>query len=198
MPGARRCAVLVCLHQAFPSQGKVPTRLLDPLALPLRRSCSPLPAALLPGDQSIQPAIPLPPKVYLIIRSDDGRMNHSTTSGLEHLLGIDLSLSRSNTPSAPRFLAVAAVCPTWKYDKTISKTTEGSVILAGHLQLRSNLVVTHVGIDEEELGALNGRHGADALPGTRAARRERSSSRVSCGSAGPSLPAAFSSSRTHS
>jgi hypothetical protein len=135
----------------------------------------------------------------LIIRSDDGRMNHSTKSGLEHLLEVFPAHLTLNAPSAPRFPAAAAPCPAWKYDSTtISNTTKGSVALTGHLQLRFNLVVTRLGIDEEELGALSGIHGADALPGTRAARRERSSPRLSCGSAGPSLPAAFSSSRTHS
>jgi hypothetical protein len=153
----------------------------------------------IPGDQSTQPAIPLLPKVYLIIRSDDGRMNHSTKSGLEHLLGVVPSRITSNTPSAPKFRAAAALCPTWKHDgNIISNTTESSVSSTGRLQQRFNLAVTHAGIDEEELGALSGRYGADALPGTRVARREWSSPRLSRGSAGPSLPAAFSSSRTHS
>jgi hypothetical protein len=103
-------------------------------------------------------------------------MNHRTNSGLEHLLGIVPSRSTLNTPSAPRFPAASALCPTSKHDDaTLSNTKEGSATLAGRLQLRFNLVVTHVGIDEEELGALSDMHGVDALPQTRIARRGASS-----------------------
>ena len=106
----------------------------------------------------------------MIIRSDDGRMSQSTNSGLEHLLGVVPTRLTLNTPTAPRFPAASALCPTSTYDRTISNTTKGSAVLAGRLQLRFNLEVTHVGIDEEELGALSGRHGADPIPGTRTAR----------------------------
>ena len=106
----------------------------------------------------------------MIIRSDDGRMSQSTNSGLEHLLGIVPTRLTLNTPTAPRFPAASALCPTSTHDRTLSNTTKGSALLAGRLQLRFNLVVTHVGIDEEELGALSGRHGADPVPGTRTAR----------------------------
>jgi len=102
-------------------------------------------------------------------------MNHRTNSGFERMLGIVPSRSTLNTPSAPRFPAASALCPTSKYDAALSNTTEGPATLAGRLQPRFNLVVTHVGIDEEELGALSDMHGVDALPETRIARREPSS-----------------------
>ncbi|HKH90819.1 MAG TPA: hypothetical protein VKA54_03395 [Gemmatimonadaceae bacterium] len=102
-------------------------------------------------------------------------MNHRTNSGLEHLLGVVPSRSTLNTPSVPKFPAASALCPTSKHDAALSNTTKGSARLAERLQPRFNLVVTHVGIDEEELGALSDMHGVDALPETRIARRGPSS-----------------------
>jgi hypothetical protein len=115
-------------------------------------------------------------QVYLIIRSSHGRMKLSTKSGLEQQLGVVPSRSTLNTPSASRFPAASALCPTSKHDAALSNTTESSATFAGRLQPRFNLVVTHVGIDEEELGALSDMHGVDALPHARIARRGPSSS----------------------
>jgi len=65
------------------------------------------------------------------------------------------------TPTVQRFQATTiSLAPRrWRIADTI--TYDGPVALAGPVQPRFNLVVTHVGIDDRELGALSDRIGDD-------------------------------------
>ena len=129
-------------------------------------------------------------KVYLFIRSDDRGMSHSANIGREHVVGTGLSLSTLNTPAALRFQATAAPSVHSSRRFTHAMTYQSPIRSIGQLQPRFTLMVTHVGIDNRELGALGDRIGSD------------SSSRVgepdlilSCVPAMPRRLAAFSSSR---
>jgi hypothetical protein len=127
----------------------------------------------------------------LFIRSDDRGMSHSANIGREHAFGTGLSLSTLNTPAAHRFQAPAAsFVPT---SRSTPITNESPITVTGPFQPRFTLMVTHIGIDNRELGALDDRIGS------------RSSSRVeeprpvlSCLPAMPRRIAAFSSSRVAS
>ena len=89
----------------------------------------------------------------MVFRSDDRGMSHSAHIGRELSFGAGLSLSL-NTPTAPRFHATAAPFLPTRWRSTLVNTFEGPVALAGQPQPRFNLVVTHAGIDDRELGAL--------------------------------------------
>lgn len=103
-------------------------------------------------------------RVSLVIRSDDSGMSHSANTGSGHLRGIALSLSMCNTPTAPRFPATAKSFTPRRWRSTLCNTNEGPIALIGRRQPRFNLVVTHVGIDDQELGALGDGTGDDSLP----------------------------------
>jgi hypothetical protein len=100
----------------------------------------------------------------LVIRSDDRGMSHSANIGREHVFEAGLSLSTQYTSAASRFRATAKpFTPMW-LRSVFSITNEGLVPLTGQRQPRFTLVVTHVGIDDQELGALGDRTGDDSLP----------------------------------
>ena len=103
-------------------------------------------------------------KVSLVIRSDDSGMSHSANTGPGHRPGTTLSLSICTTPTAPRFPATAKPFTPMRWRSTLCNTNEGPIALIGWRQPRFNLVVTHVGIDDQELGALGDGTGDDSLP----------------------------------
>jgi hypothetical protein len=100
----------------------------------------------------------------LVIRSDDGGMSHSANIGSGDQRGTAHSLSMCTTPTAPRFPATAKPLTPGQRRTDTSITKERPVSLIGRRQPRFNLVVTHVGIDDQELGALGGGTGSDSLP----------------------------------
>ena len=129
----------------------------------------------------------------MFIRSDDRGMSHSANIGREHACGTGLSLSTLNTPAAHRIQATAAPFVHSSRRSTHASTLESPITSIGPLQPRFTLMVTHIGIDNRELGALDDRIGS------------HSSSRVgelrpvlSCLPAMPRRIAAFSSSRVAS
>ncbi len=90
----------------------------------------------------------------MVIRSDDRGMSHSANIGREHAFEAGLSLFTQYTPTATRFQATATpFTPMW-LRSAFSFTNQSPVALTGQRQPRFNLVVTHVGIDDQELGAL--------------------------------------------
>jgi len=123
----------------------------------------------------------------LVIRSDTRGMSHSANIGRGHAFGADLSLSL-DTPTASRFPATARPFAALPRRSLHFSTTEGPVSLIGQLQPRFTLAITHVGIDDRELGALGGGIDADSSP--RVGESARMPSRRT---AGPGGPAAFSS-----
>ena len=88
-------------------------------------------------------------------------MTHSANIGREREFGAGLSLSTMNTHAASRFQASAASHEAFP-GRTLFNTTTGPITLIGRCQPRFNLVVTHGGIDDRELGALSGRSAIDA------------------------------------
>ena len=96
----------------------------------------------------------------MVIRSDDRGMSHSANIGREHVCVADLS--PQYTPAASRFQAMAKPSTRYWLRGAFSNTNEGLAALAGQRQPRFTLVVTHVGIDDQELGALGDRIGADS------------------------------------
>ena len=90
----------------------------------------------------------------MVIRSDDGGMSHSANVGSGDQRGTAHSLSMCTTPTAPRFPAAAKPLTPGHRRTDTSITKERPVSLIGRRQPRFNLVVTHVGIDDQELGAL--------------------------------------------
>ena len=123
----------------------------------------------------------------MVIRSDDRGMSHSANIGREQDFEAGLSLSTQYTPTASRFQATAKpFTPTTL--RSFSITNEGLVALTGQRQPRFNLVVTHVGIDDQELGALGDWTEGDSLP-----RVGESTSVLSRVTARPTRLAAFSS-----
>jgi hypothetical protein len=100
----------------------------------------------------------------LVIRSDDRGMSHSANIGRGHVGETALSLSIYTTPTAPRFQATAISFMPACWRSALFNTNELPATLTGQRQLRFNLVVTHVGIDDQELGALGGRTGGDFPP----------------------------------
>lgn len=123
----------------------------------------------------------------MVIRSDTRGMSHSANIGRGHAFEADLSLS-SNTPTASRFPATATPFAPLQWRSTLSITTEGPITLTGQTQPRFTLAISHVGIDDRELGALGDRIDADSSP--RVGEPARALSRRT---AGPGGPAAFSS-----
>jgi hypothetical protein len=124
----------------------------------------------------------------LVILSDDRGMSHSANIGREHAFEAGLSLSTSYTPAASRFQARAASFTRLCWRSALSLTHDGLVVLTGQRQSRFTLLVTHVGIDDQELGALGDRTEGDSLP-----RVGASSTALSRFSARPTRLAAFSS-----
>lgn len=129
-------------------------------------------------------------KVYLFIRSDTRGMSHSANIGREHAFGTGLSLSTLNTPAAHRFQATAGSVVQSSRGSTQGMTHESPIRSIGLFQPRFNLMVTHVGIDNRELGALDDRIGGDSSSRVGAPR-----SGLSCIPARPRRLAAFSSSQ---
>jgi hypothetical protein len=99
----------------------------------------------------------------LVIRSDDRGMSHSAIIGREHVFEAGLSLSTQYTPTASRFPTTAKAFTPMSLRVALSCTNEGLVALTGQKQPRFTLVVSHVGIDDQELGALGDRTGAVSL-----------------------------------
>ena len=129
---------------------------------------------------------------YLDLRSDDRGMSHSANDALELRFEAGLSHSAFNTPAALRFPAASPSGPR-RHRPAFSIATTGSAIPVGHEQSRFTLLVTHVGIDDQELGALGDGFAGGALP-----IRGMPSVRPSRGSARPSRLATFSSCQSHS
>jgi hypothetical protein len=129
-------------------------------------------------------------KVYLFIRSDDRGMSHSANIGREHVFGTGLSLSTPNTPAALRFQVPAAGFVRFSRRSTHAMTYGGPTRSIGLLQPRFTLMVAHVGIDNRELGALDGRIGSDS-----SSRVGEPDPVLSCVPAKPRRLAAFSASR---
>lgn len=98
----------------------------------------------------------------MFIRSDTRGMSHSANIGREHGFGTGLSLSTLNTPAAHRFQATAASFVQSSRRSTQVITHESPIRSIGLLQPRLTLMVTHVGIDNRELGALDDRIGGDS------------------------------------
>jgi len=115
-------------------------------------------------------------------------MSHSANIGREQLFEAGLSPSTQYTPTASRFQATAKPFTPRSLRSTFSITNEGLVALTGQRQPRFNLVVTHVGIDDQELGALDDRTEGDSLP-----RGGKPLSALSRVTARPARLAAFSS-----
>ena len=135
----------------------------------------------------------LQPKGFdLDLRSDDRGMSHSANEALEPRLGAGLFHSGERAPAAPRFPAVS---PSGLVPRrpAFSIGTRGSTAQVGHVQPRFTLLVTHVGIDDQELSALGDvcADGALAIWGM-------PSVWPSGGSARPSRLATFSSCQSHS
>jgi len=126
----------------------------------------------------------------LFIRSDDRGMSHSANIGRDHAFGTGLSLSTLNTPAARRFEAPAAPFVQSSRRSTNTITYQNPITPIGLFQPRFTLMVTHVGIDTRELGALGDRIGSDS-----SSRVGEPRSVLSCLPAMPRRLAAFSSSR---
>jgi hypothetical protein len=92
-----------------------------------------------------------PEQVYLIIRSDDAGMSHSVNMALEKL-GLGMSQYFGDTRYDPQYSAAPR-------DKT-----DSLVAMIDRLKPRFNLVITHVGIDDAELGALVDMNTSGPLP----------------------------------
>jgi hypothetical protein len=88
-----------------------------------------------------------PEQVYLIIRSDDAGMSHSVNMALEKLIETGLPVS------------VSVMFPTPWYQETVEM-----LAMIDRLKPRFNLVITHVGIDDAELGALVDMNSSGPLP----------------------------------
>ena len=129
----------------------------------------------------------------MFIRSDDRGMSHSANIGREHAFGTGLSLSTLNTPAARRFRATAASFVQSSRRSTNTSTLESPITSIGPFQPRFTLMVTHVGIDNRELGALDDRIGNDS-----SSRVVEPGPVLSCLPAMPRRIAAFSSSRVAS
>jgi hypothetical protein len=132
-------------------------------------------------------------RVYLDLRSDDRGMSHSANIGLEPWFEPRLSRSTVNPPAAPRFPATVAPSGPRRHRMTLFSTTPRSIVPIGHVQPRFNPVVTRVGIDNQELGALGDGYVGGALP-----IEGMPSRRTSRGSARPSRLVTFSSCQSHS
>jgi hypothetical protein len=115
-------------------------------------------------------------------------MSQRAIIGREHDFEAGLSLSTQYTPTASRFPATAKAFTPMSLRFAFSFTNEGLVALTGQKQPRFTLVVSHVEIDDQELGALGDRTGADSLP-----RVGGSISALSRVTARPGRLAAFSS-----
>jgi hypothetical protein len=124
----------------------------------------------------------------LVIRSDGRRMSHSANIGREQVFEAGLSLSTQYTPAASRFQATATPFTPRSLRSAFSNTNEGLVALTEQRQPRFNLVVTHVGIDDQELGALG-----DGTEGDSPSWVGESVSALSRVTARPNRLAAFSS-----
>ena len=148
--------------EAF-SQGKVCTRLqhLHARTFKVRRSLARWPRH---GASSAHQDTASAQRVSLVIRSDDSGMSHSANTGSGHRPGTPLSLSICTTPTAPRFPATATPLMPRRWRSALCITNERPIALIGWRQPRFNLVVTHVGIDDQELGALGDGTGHDSLP----------------------------------
>ena len=129
----------------------------------------------------------------MVLRSDDRGMSHSANIGLELRLVAGLSRFTFNTPAVPRFRVTAAPLGPRRHQTAHSMTTFGSIASIGHVQPRFNLVVTHAGIDNQELGALG-----DGFAGGALLSREMPSTWLSRGCARPTRLAPFSSCQSHS
>jgi hypothetical protein len=92
------------------------------------------------------------------------------------------------TPTASMFLTTAMSFVPSRWRSAHSITNERPVALTGRCQPRFNFVVTLVGIDDRELGALGDRIGGDTLP-----RLGEPTPVLSCVTARPARLAAFSS-----
>ena len=126
------------------------------------------------------------------LRSDVRGMSHSANYALELRLEAGLSRSAISTPAALRFPATESPLGPRRHRLALSAASNGSAPPAEYVQPRFKLLVTHVGIDDQELGALvdgfaNGELPMDGMP----------SAQTSSGSARPSALATFSSCRCH-
>jgi len=120
-------------------------------------------------------------------------MSHSANIGLEPRLAAGPSRFTFNTPAVRWFRVTAAPLGPRRHRTAHSMTTLCSIDSIGHVQPRFNLVVTHVGIDDQELGALGDGFAGGALPS-----REMPSTWLSRGCARPTRLAPFSSCQSHS
>lgn len=119
-------------------------------------------------------------------------MSHSANIGLERTYETHLCLSL-NTPAALRFPAMASSFGTSSLRTTHFDVTDRSITPIGHLPPRFTLVVTNVGTDDQELGALSDGSAGRTHP-TRLPRVEGAGPvLVSRGTARPRRLATFSS-----
>jgi hypothetical protein len=122
----------------------------------------------------------------LVLRSDDRGMSHAAHGGHERQFGAGLALLPVQPPAALRFRAGALQSASSRSRTTLSNTTNGSIALIGRAQPRFELMVIHIGSDDQELGALGEGFAGDVLPtggrrphGHRAVPRGRHGSRRS-------------------
>ena len=132
-------------------------------------------------------------QVALVLRSDDRGMSHIAYVGLERPLEAGVARFSAHQPTASRFPAGPVRSASWQQRPPLSDTTNGPIALIGREQSRFNLVVAHIGIDDQELGALGDSIAGSVLPVGSARSLGRSR-----GSAGPARLAAFSSCRFRS
>jgi hypothetical protein len=100
----------------------------------------------------------------LDLRSDVRGMSHSANDALELRLEAGLSRSAVSTPAALRFPATASPLGPRRHRLAFSVAMNRSTSTVGHEQPRFKLLVTHVGIDDQELGALGDGFAGGALP----------------------------------
>src|SRR2546430_2559338 len=107
--------------------------------------------------------------VSLIIRTDDVGMSHSVNMGVQRLIATGLPLSVSVMFACPWYQEAVAILKQHpedapQYSAAPRQKGDSLVALIDRLKPGLNLVVTHVGIDDAELGALLDMNTDEPLP----------------------------------
>ncbi|HEX9487667.1 MAG TPA: ChbG/HpnK family deacetylase [Gemmatimonadales bacterium] len=91
--------------------------------------------------------------IYLIIRTDDVGMSHSVNMGVQKLLDTGFPVSVSEMFACP-----------WYQEAAPRSKADSLVAMIDRLRPGVNAVVTHVGVDDAELGALVDMNTDEPLP----------------------------------